>query len=75
MIHMRNLPSTDTSVFMGKKRNIHLAVQGKFKRRVRWEEVIEWQEGERASGRKSRQIINRGHMAFEIGTRMLNSFL
>jgi hypothetical protein len=35
MIHMRNLPTTDPAVFEGKKRHVHVAVQGKFKRRVR----------------------------------------
>ncbi|KIZ05346.1 hypothetical protein MNEG_2608 [Monoraphidium neglectum] len=44
MIHMRNLPTTDPAVFEGKKRHVHVAVQGKFKRRVRASSLCTGQE-------------------------------
>ncbi|GBF92361.1 hypothetical protein Rsub_05563 [Raphidocelis subcapitata] len=35
VIHINGLATTDPAVFAGKKRTIHIAAQGKFKRRVR----------------------------------------
>lgn len=35
IVHMRNLPTTQAAVFAGKKRMLHCAVQGKFKRVIR----------------------------------------
>ncbi|KAI8474441.1 MAG: hypothetical protein J3K34DRAFT_407807 [Monoraphidium minutum] len=44
IIHMANLLTTDKSVFAGKKRLVHVAAQGRFKRRVRAAAVCTGQE-------------------------------